>query len=515
MSARHNKPPARRRARARAKGPAVDHPQPLGDLSEIFLRRNIAVGIDGRGRPFLARPDSVRVDTMGDPDRIALVADRLERLDPGGDQARRVREIPPETAGVITVPVPLPQRRSCDSDQRLSLAPTQELVEAFVVEDKLEAEYNHVLFGSQVFIGHPFGTGAEWVGGLAFPRTTTDQTASGLKALLSTAQPAVAPKHLRRALDLVGRERPSVLILDTGLATEEVGGEVRPAHPELQSCRIHLPWLDEAAIDAHDDEDEPDDDHLGTLDFEAGHGTFISGIVRQICPDADIHVAGVLSSFGDGSVTSLTDSLHRLFSPTPAQMGRGYAKLPKDQRIPITPLPDIVIMSFGGFFADDDPGTLEAELAALLPGSLIFAAAGNEATCRKSFPAALPSVVAVGGLQSDGRAFFSNFGSWVDACAPCIDVVSTFFHGFDERLTVTTPDGTTKDVVTRRFEDWASWSGTSFAAPKVASLVAQELYLHGERGVRGRPDETARQVWERMSSYDHLRVPDLGIVFNA
>ena len=40
----------------------------------------------------------------------------------------------------------------------------------------------------------------------------------------------------------------------------------------------------------------------GLLDFEAGHGTFIAGIVRQICPDAEIHPAGVLSSFGEGSV---------------------------------------------------------------------------------------------------------------------------------------------------------------------------------------------------------------------
>jgi hypothetical protein len=76
-------------------------------------------------------------------------------------------------------------------------------------------------------------------------------------------------------------------------------------------------------------------------------------------------------------------------------------------------------------------------------------------------------------------------------------------------LTVTTPDGTTKEVVTRHFDGWASWSGTSFAAPKVAALVAQELYLHGA------PDDTADTVWRRMSSYERARYPDLGVIFNA
>ena len=28
------------------------------------------------------------------------------------------------------------------------------------------------------------------------------------------------------------------------------------------------------------------------LDFEAGHGTFIAGIIRQVCPDAQVEVVG-------------------------------------------------------------------------------------------------------------------------------------------------------------------------------------------------------------------------------
>jgi subtilisin family serine protease len=50
------------------------------------------------------------------------------------------------------------------------------------------------------------------------------------------------------------------------------------------------------------------------------------------------------------------------------------------------------------------------------------------------FPAALPSVVSVGALDQSGRADFSNFGGWVDCCAPGVDVVSTFFSSATDEV---------------------------------------------------------------------------------
>lgn len=128
----------------------------------------------------------------------------------------------------------------------------------------------------------------------------------------------------------------------------------------------------------------------------------------------------------------------------------------------------------------------------MLGDGLGIAAAGNQASSRPYYPAALPGIVSVGGLGEDGRAWFSNFGSWVDACAPATDVVSTFFAVVGE------PDGP-------HFHGWARWSGTSFAAPKVAGTIAQEMYLTGA---------TPQQVWRRMSDHQRLRVPDLGTVVN-
>ena len=105
-------------------------------------------------------------------------------------------------------------------------------------------------------------------------------------------------------------------------------------------------------------------------------------------------------------------------------------------------------------------------------------------------------MVGVGALAADGKAWFTNFGGWVDACAPGVDVVSTFFNDFDEIL---------GGVVTRQYREWARWSGTSFSAPKVAAAIAREMYLFGG---------TAKEAWKRLSTPSHYRYPDLGVVFN-
>ena len=68
-----------------------------------------------------------------------------------------------------------------------------------------------------------------------------------------------------------------------------------------------------------------------------------------------------------------------------------------------------------------------------------------------------------------------------------MDVVSTFFTDFGA------------------FHGWAAWSGTSFAAPKVAGVIAREMYLKGI---------SAKQAWARLKNYQRFHFPDLGQVFN-
>ena len=59
-------------------------------------------------------------------------------------------------------------------------------------------------------------------------------------------------------------------------------------------------------------------------------------------------------------------------------------------------------------------------------GAVVVAAAGNEGTDRKRYPAAYPSVIGVGAVDRDGKAFSgSNRGSWVELVAPGVDILST------------------------------------------------------------------------------------------
>jgi subtilisin family serine protease/flagellar hook assembly protein FlgD len=110
---------------------------------------------------------------------------------------------------------------------------------------------------------------------------------------------------------------------------------------------------------------------------------------------------------------------------------------------------DVVNLSLGG------PTTDRLEKAAVAYAEahdvLVVAAAGNEGSSAKQFPAALPGVMAVGATSSNGavRAPFSSFGSWVDLAAPGRSIV------------VATPGG-----------GYEVADGTSYSAPLVSGAAA-------------------------------------------
>ena len=206
--------------------------------------------------------------------------------------------------------------------------------------------------------------------------------------------------------------------------------------------------------------DEPDEDADATLDYEAGHGVFIEGIIKRYAPGATVVHKRVLTSNGtvdDASLARQLDSCRDV---------------------------DIVNLSLGGYTHDNRgpyalPRVLDA-LRAHKPEMVVVAAAGNDHTDRPFFPAAAKGVIAVAAHREDdpgGRAPYSNFGWWVDARAKGTHV-STFYDpsygGEDGSLT--TPEGRPLSDST----GWAEWSGTSFAAPVVAAAVAARMTDKGE-----------------------------------
>jgi flagellar hook assembly protein FlgD len=91
---------------------------------------------------------------------------------------------------------------------------------------------------------------------------------------------------------------------------------------------------------------------------------------------------------------------------------------------------------------------------------LVVAAAGNEKTSVKQYPAAYPDVVSAGATTPDGRsrAAFSSFGTWVTVAAPGQSIPIALPLQYD----------THDDAV----DGYSVWDGTSFSAPIVAAEAA-------------------------------------------
>jgi hypothetical protein len=202
------------------------------------------------------------------------------------------------------------------------------------------------------------------------------------------------------------------------------------------------------------------------LDLGAGHGTFASGVVQQIAPDADVRVFCALDSDGVGDEVRVACALVKAV--------QGGA--------------DIVNLSLGSSTADDlPPVALEVALELVAEWeqeheraddrALLVAAAGNNGDSSPVWPAAFRRVVSVGALTADLRpATWSSRGFWVDCSTVGEGIVSTYVEGRESRELDTQPD-------TYGPDPWAFWSGTSFAAPQVAGAVAR-LRQEGSPSVR-------------------------------
>ena len=271
------------------------------------------------------------------------------------------------------------------------------------------------------------------------------------------------------------------MVLDTGLAADEIGGSLTHCirRPEEQwgptkpgSAESPEPFQ------TTDNQDLPDANKDRWIDPVAGHGTFIGSLISRLAPNAKVEVGKVIESTGEGNDADLTFRLEQLLSDPP----------------------DIVCLSCSCVTEDDKPPLGLASVVGKLQmqGTVIVAAAGNDASCRACWPAALPDVISVGALGPDGPAPFTNWGPWVRACAPGVDIVSNFFDKVDR-----VDDGLPQSSF---YFGWASWSGTSFATPIVAGALAREMGIYGI---------TAEEAADRVVFDERLyRFPGLGTVVN-
>ena len=187
-----------------------------------------------------------------------------------------------------------------------------------------------------------------------------------------------------------------------------------------------------------------------------GHGTMTSGVVHLVAPHAKILPLKAFSASGTGYLSNIIAAMYYA-----VQHGANVINMSFDLSMP-------------------SPALSQAASYANHANVVLVAAAGNEDTSNRVYPAALNGYVM--GIASttdwDARSSFSNYGSadvWI--AAPGEYVISTF------------PGG-----------GYAAASGTSFSSPLVAGTSA--LLLNAKSGLNQSQAASAL-------SHGRLLTPDL------
>jgi subtilisin family serine protease len=195
----------------------------------------------------------------------------------------------------------------------------------------------------------------------------------------------------------------------------------------------------------------------GTISSYGGHGTFVAGVIRCLAPGAEIVVSSAADIAGSALESEFVPKLYE---------GFGYGADIFHVTVSCQTRCHFPLIAFEAWMED----------LRQRKGVVCVAPAGNNANREPSWPAAFPGLIAVGALATDwrSRAYFSDFGGWVDVYAPGQSLVNAFPSG-EFTCKVAPYCGQV-----RTFYGAAQWSGTSFSAPIVTGLIAGRMTRCGE-----------------------------------
>ncbi len=194
--------------------------------------------------------------------------------------------------------------------------------------------------------------------------------------------------------------------------------------------------------DPMDETNGIDDDNDGDTDEGAGHGTHVAGIIALVAPEAKIVPIRVLDSEGNGFADDVAAAMRWFIDP---------ANVPGNKKI--------INLSLGVSNVDRVEIIHDVIDELISDGQLpipVIASAGNDGLDEVHYPASEGDVFSVAAVdKNDKAATFTNFKD-VDFAAPGIannntgvGIYSTFLGG-----------------------QYATWAGTSMAAPFVTGLAA-------------------------------------------
>lgn len=346
-----------------------------------------------------------------------------------------------------------------------------------------------------VWITNPFGPDTPvWITNSVLPYM---QAGTGGHQVVSYVGPA--PARRENDEEICGR-RPVVAIVDSGvyrkhpwlkkgvtepsLVAAFLGGESDPTNPEYHPSQVRA--------------------LTGERDRYAGHGTFIAGLIRQTCPDADIVSFRVVPSEGAIAESQVAHVLEGIADLVEAyHAGAGGLAI------------DVLSLSIGYYHEtggkDADDAAIVGPLRRLAEhGVLVVCSAGNDAATRPRMPGCLSTeawpdatrVLAVGALNASGRtdALFTNTGDWVTHYRVGASLFSTLpLVDSGAQAAFAAPFGSPQRRRTAHDPDDARggfgvWSGTSFSAPVLAGQLAQELVDNIPKGPEAPGDMRARAL---------------------
>jgi serine protease len=288
--------------------------------------------------------------------------------------------------------------------------------------------------------------------------------------------------QLPDAWDLtVGSDQVVVAVVDTG---------IKRNHPEFGDRVLQgYDFVSDATVADDGDGRDSDPDDPGSLaDTSSGqHGTHVAGIIGAIgnngqgiagvdwrCKILPVRALGVRDGRAGGSDTDIADAIR-------------WAAGLEVAGVPRNPHPaQIINLSFAG------PGAAQvltdAVRAAMKAGSLVVAAAGNDATdANVYFPSAIPGVLSVAASDPEGRlADYSNYGDTVGILAPGGSLGMTIGGGEPGGVWSLVYDSDSQQLGYHPYE------GTSQAAPLVAGTAALMLAVYPNM----QPDEIVRVIKE-------------------